>query len=85
MARASIYVLHDLADLDLDRGTAGFDVVVTGHSHVAEIEQRDGVLFLNPGNAGPQRFALPVTLAVLRHTEDGHVEADLIDIVASAS
>jgi hypothetical protein len=57
------YVLHNIADLDLDPPTAGFAAVVYGHSHRPSIETRDGVLYLNPGAAGPRRFKLPVTLA----------------------
>jgi uncharacterized protein len=57
------YVLHDIADLDLDPPTAGFAAVIFGHSHRPSIETRDGVLYLNPGSAGPRRFKLPVTLA----------------------
>jgi putative phosphoesterase len=58
-----IYVLHNVADLSLDPPTAGFAAVVFGHSHKPSIEIRDGVLYLNPGSAGPRRFRLPVTLA----------------------
>lgn len=57
------YVVHNIADLDLDPPTAGFAAVVFGHSHQPSIETRDGVLYLNPGSAGPRRFRLPVTLA----------------------
>jgi uncharacterized protein len=57
------YVLHDIADLDVDPMTAGFAAVVFGHSHQPSIETRDRVLWLNPGSAGPRRFRLPVTLA----------------------
>jgi putative phosphoesterase len=57
------YVLHNIADLDLDPPTAGFAAVVFGHSHQPSIKTRDRVLFLNPGAAGPRRFRLPVTLA----------------------
>jgi uncharacterized protein len=56
------YVLHNIADLNLDPPTAGFAAVVYGHSHRPSIETRDGVLYLNPGSAGPRRFRLPVTL-----------------------
>jgi uncharacterized protein len=61
-----LYVLHDLAALDLDPKLAGFAAVITGHSHRANAEMRDGVLYLNPGSAGPRRFTLPVTVATLR-------------------
>lgn len=60
-----LYVLHDLHDLDLDPATAGFRVVITGHSHRPDVAFRAGVLFLNPGSAGPRRSKLPVSLAVL--------------------
>ncbi len=57
------HVLHDISQLDLDPAAAGFAAVVFGHSHVPSIETREGVLFLNPGSAGPRRFKLPVTVA----------------------
>jgi putative phosphoesterase len=61
-----LYVLHDISELDLDPATAGFAAVVFGHSHQPSIETRNGVLFLNPGSAGPRRFKLPVTVARVR-------------------
>jgi uncharacterized protein len=61
-----IYVLHDFAELDLDPLAAGFQVVVSGHSHQPSITDRDGVLYVNPGSAGPRRFKLPVAVAELR-------------------
>jgi uncharacterized protein len=60
---ASFFVLHDIAELDLDPPTAGFAAVVFGHSHRPSIEERDGVVYLNPGSAGPRRFSLPVSVA----------------------
>jgi putative phosphoesterase len=63
--RTSFYVLHNLQHLDLKPEVAGFQVVVTGHTHQPEQYQRNGVLYLNPGSAGPRRFHLPVTLALL--------------------
>lgn len=62
---ASLYVLHNLRELDLRPGAAGFDAVISGHTHQAEQWEREGVLYLNPGSAGPRRFNLPVTLAVV--------------------
>jgi putative phosphoesterase len=61
----SFYVLHNLAELDLDPAAAGIDVVVSGHSHQPKIETVDGVVYLNPGSAGPRRFSLPIALATL--------------------
>ena len=63
---ALIYVLHDIHELDLDAATAGFHIVVSGHSHQPSRSERDGVLYLNPGSAGPRRFSLPITLARLQ-------------------
>ncbi|HXS12877.1 MAG TPA: metallophosphoesterase family protein [Acidobacteriaceae bacterium] len=60
-----IYMLHSLADLDLKPEAAGIAVVIFGHSHKPSIETRGGVLYLNPGSAGPRRFKLPVTVAHL--------------------
>jgi uncharacterized protein len=57
------HVLHDISELDLDPGAAGYAAVVYGHSHRPSIEMREGVLFLNPGSAGPRRFKLPVSIA----------------------
>lgn len=57
-----LYVLHDLAELALDPVAAGFHVVVSGHSHRPAVSQRDGVLYVNPGSAGPRRFRLPVAV-----------------------
>jgi putative phosphoesterase len=57
------YMLHEISELDLDPAQAGFAAVVYGHSHRPLIETRQGVLFLNPGSAGPRRFTLPITVA----------------------
>jgi putative phosphoesterase len=62
----SIYLLHDLKEIDLDPAAAGFRVVVSGHSHQPSIREEDGVLFVNPGSAGPRRFTLPVSVANLK-------------------
>src|SRR3979490_489455 len=70
LAGKSIYVLHDLKTLQADLG-AGIDVIVSGHSHVPKIDTVGGVLYLNPGSAGPRRFKLPITLATLEVTPAG--------------
>ena len=62
---ANIYVLHDLNALDLDAKAAGFHIVVSGHSHKPGRSERNGVLYINPGSAGPRRFRLPITVARL--------------------
>lgn len=71
VGEVSLYVLHDLGELDLDPAAAGFHAVIAGHSHRPGIERRSGVLYINPGSAGPRRFSLPVTVARLEvtHTE----------------
>jgi uncharacterized protein len=61
----SIYILHDLHRLDLKPKAAGFSVVVSGHSHVPNQEVRDGILYFNPGSAGPRRFKLPISIGRL--------------------
>ena len=65
-----IYVIHDLAQLDIDPNGAGVRAVVSGHSHRPVIEHRDGVVFVNPGSAGPRRFKLPISVAELVVTGD---------------
>jgi uncharacterized protein len=76
---ATIYVLHDVHALDLDPVAAGFHIVVSGHSHKASREERNGVLFLNPGSAGPRRFDLPVTVALL-HLDQQPWKIDFVDL-----
>lgn len=72
-----LHVLHDLKELDIDPQAAGIDLVIAGHSHQPKIERRDGVLYINPGSAGPRRFRLPISLALLR-LEGGNAQAELI-------
>jgi hypothetical protein len=60
-----VYVLHDLAQLDIDPAGAGVQVVVSGHSHKPTVERRNGILYVNPGSAGPRRFMLPISVAEL--------------------
>jgi uncharacterized protein len=74
-----IYVLHNLAELDLDPVAAGFQVVVSGHSHRPSVERRDGVLYVNPGSSGPRRFKLPVSVGELM-VEGNSVEARLVEL-----
>ena len=60
-----LYIIHDLAELTLEPAAAGFAAVLSGHSHRPHVEARKGVLFVNPGSAGPRRFSLPVAVALL--------------------
>jgi putative phosphoesterase len=74
-----IYVVHDLAELDVDPTAAGFQVVVSGHSHQPRVSERDGVLYVNPGSAGPRRFKLPNAVAEL-HIAGQSVKAMVIEL-----
>ena len=74
-----IYVLHDLAELDLDPVAAGFRVVVSGHSHHPSVEDRDGVLYVNPGSSGPRRFKLPIAVAELQ-VAGSSVKARIVEL-----
>ncbi|PYE56512.1 metallophosphoesterase family protein [Deinococcus yavapaiensis] len=78
---AWVYMLHDLAALDLSPAAAGIRVVISGHSHVPKLEKRGETLYLNPGSCGRRRFKLPVGLAFL-HVEDGEVRAELVTLDA---
>ncbi len=60
-----VYAIHDLAEIDIEPRAAGVRVVVSGHSHRPSVEERDGVLYVNPGSAGPRRFRLPIAAAEL--------------------
>jgi len=79
VAGLSIYMLHDLGQLDLKPQAAGFRVVVYGHSHQPKIEEKNGVLYFNPGSAGPRRFHLPVGVGKLV-IEAGKVRAELMEL-----
>ena len=74
-------VLHDLAELDVDPRAAGISAVITGHSHQPHVEDRSGVLFVNPGSAGPRRFRLPIAAGELR-ISDGQLQAQTTVLVA---
>jgi putative phosphoesterase len=76
----SIYILHSAADLDLKPEAAGFAAVVSGHSHMPKQEVRNGVLYFNPGSAGPRRFKLPVSVGRLV-IQGGKVRGEIMRIV----
>jgi putative phosphoesterase len=76
----SICIVHNLAELDLKPEAAEFDVVVYGHTHVAKQETKSGMLYFNPGSAGPRRFRLPVTVGRLT-VKDGKVSGEIVEIV----
>ena len=75
----TFYILHDLEKLDLDPQVAGGDVVVFGHSHRPESFQRDAVLYINPGSAGPRRMGLPISLAKL-HLKNDRLIPEFIEL-----
>jgi putative phosphoesterase len=76
----SIYVLHNLEDLDVNPEAAGFAVVISGHSHVPKQEKRNGVLYFNPGSAGPRRFRLPVSIGRLT-VKGGKVAPEILQLM----
>jgi len=79
LGSVSIYILHDLAHIDLEPEVAGFRVVISGHSHAPKQETRGGVLYFNPGSAGPRRFKLPVCVGKLT-IENGKVRGEIVKI-----
>jgi uncharacterized protein len=80
IAGIAIHVVHDIADLSVDPHAEGVDVVVTGHSHKPSIATREGVLFVNPGSAGPRRFKLPISAGMLV-VEGGRAQAQLHTLI----
>jgi putative phosphoesterase len=80
VGRLKLYVIHALQDLRVNPAAKGFRAVISGHSHKPSIAVRDGVLYVNPGSAGPRRFKLPVSVGRL-HIRKGKVSAELIDLL----
>ena len=78
------FVLHSVKDLDVDPAEAGFQAVVSGHSHRPEIHVREGVLFINPGSAGPRRFRLPISVATIV-CRNGQIAPQLVELTPSVS
>ena len=77
---ASIYILHILENLDLQPKAAGIQAVIYGHSHVPKQEMKDGVLYFNPGSAGPRRFQLPVSVGKLI-VDAGKIRSEIIQLL----
>jgi len=75
----SIYVLHDLGQLDLKPEAAGFRVVISGHSHIPKQEIRQGILYFNPGSAGPRRFKVPICIGRIA-VERNDVQGEIVTI-----
>jgi putative phosphoesterase len=80
----SIYMLHDVHELDLDPVAAGIQVVVSGHSHKPLIDWKKGVLYFNPGSAGPRRFSLPISIGFLEISGEDQI-VPKIDLILSAA
>jgi putative phosphoesterase len=78
------FVLHSLKDLEVDPAEAGFQAVVAGHTHRPEIDVREGVLFINPGSAGPRRFRLPISVATIV-CHNGQITPRLVELTPSCS
>ncbi len=74
-----LYVLHDLNALDLDPAAAGFHAVISGHSHMPKIEKQNGIIFLNPGSAGPRRFKYPISIAFL-YIKGAVIETEIMEL-----
>jgi putative phosphoesterase len=74
-----IFVIHDIGMLNLDPKAAGFNVVIYGHSHIPKEEWRDGILYFNPGSAGPKRFQLPICLGRMKITQ-GNIDVELVSL-----
>jgi uncharacterized protein len=82
LAGKLIYIIHDVSALDINPQTAGFAAVISGHSHQPRQEVRNGVLYFNPGSAGPRRFKLPVSLGRLR-IKGNDLRAEILEIVST--
>src|SRR5215470_4731822 len=74
-----IYIIHNVNDLDFNPAVAGFRVVISGHSHNPSLKEKDGVLYINPGSAGPRRFKLPIAVARLK-IDGASVDAEILQI-----
>lgn len=80
VAGTACYMVHDIADLDLDPSAAGIRVVIHGHSHKPRILEKGGVMYLNPGSVGPRRFKLPISMAYLYVRDDGSASAEILPL-----
>ena len=75
----SLYIIHILEEVDLDLEAGGMAAVIYGHSHQPKVERRGGVLYLNPGSAGPKRFSLPVAVARL-YAQEERLEVEIVEL-----
>jgi len=79
-----LFIIHNVSELAVDPRAAGYDAVISGHSHVPKAERVNGVLYLNPGSAGPRRFKLPISVAKL-HIGARGLEAELIELAGQTA
>jgi len=82
-AGARVYVIHDVKQIDVEPRAAGLAAVVAGHSHRPRCEERDGVLWFNPGSAGPRRFSLPIAVGIL-HAKGGRIRGEIVELAVAA-
>ena len=81
VGRTRLFIIHNIKELDRDPVARGYQVVISGHSHKPSVATRDGVLFVNPGSAGPRRFKLPIAVGKL-FIDDNRVNAEIIELPA---
>lgn len=81
LGNTKLLVIHDLHDLEIRPADAGIRAVISGHTHKPLVQEREGVLFINPGAAGARRFSLPICVALL-HVRDGRLEVELVTLNA---
>ena len=75
----AVYIIHDIKELNLYPAPLGTKLIVYGHSHKPSLTERDGIIYLNPGSAGPRRFSLPVSIAILKITS-GEIKAEIVPL-----
>jgi putative phosphoesterase len=81
VAEVQVYIIHDIGQLDLVPHASGFHAVISGHTHRPSLEEREGVIFLNPGSAGPRRFDLPVSIARI-DVSGGNLDVKIVELDA---
>ncbi len=79
IGKTFLYILHDISQMDLIPEEASFQAVISGHSHKPALKELNGVIYLNPGSAGPRRFKLPISLAVL-YIKSGSIKTELVEL-----
>jgi putative phosphoesterase len=83
MGGVFVYVIHNLAELDIDPAAAGVHAIISGHSHQPQLQERAGILYVNPGSSGPRRFSLPISIGELKIT-GSRLSARIVDLSGGA-